>query len=52
MRYSESEVGTVSIDGVAASDVVIPDDAQETAAVLAEAAALGRAVSPLISSLT
>ena len=58
MRYSESEasrslplaksnVGTVSVDGVAASSFVVPGDAQETAAFLAEAAALGRAVSPV-----
>ncbi|HEX2280777.1 MAG TPA: FAD-binding protein, partial [Thermomicrobiales bacterium] len=54
MPYSESEVGsrqpsveTISIDGVLASEVVVPGDAEETAAVLAEAAALGRAVSPV-----
>jgi glycolate oxidase FAD binding subunit len=58
MPYSESEVGrslpmakslgeTVSIDGIVASEVVVPGDAEETAAFLAEAAALGRAVSPV-----
>ena len=49
MPYSESEVGrslplakseveTVSIDGIVASEVVVPGDAQETAECLAEAA--------------
>jgi glycolate oxidase FAD binding subunit len=54
MPYSESEVGsrqppveTVSIDGIVASEVVVPGDAEETAAFLAEAVALGRAVSPV-----
>src|SRR5215203_3452263 len=58
MPYSESEagrslplakstVGTVSVDGVAAPSFLVPGDAQETAAFLAEAAALGRAVSPV-----
>jgi glycolate oxidase FAD binding subunit len=58
MPYSESEagrslplakstVGTVSVDGVAAPSFLVPGDAQETAAFLAEASALGRAVSPL-----
>jgi glycolate oxidase FAD binding subunit len=58
MPYNESGVGrslplaksgvrAVSIDGVVASDVVVPGDAQETAAVLAEAAARGRAVAPV-----
>jgi glycolate oxidase FAD binding subunit len=54
MPYRESEVGSrrsevrvVSIDGVAVSDVLVPGNAQETADILAEAAALGRAVSPL-----
>ena len=58
MPYSESEVGrplplaksdvrTVSIDGVAVSEVLVPGDAQETAEALAEAATSGRAVSPV-----
>jgi glycolate oxidase FAD binding subunit len=54
MPYKESEVGSrksevgiVSVDGVVASEVVVPDDAQETAECLAEAAALGRAVTPV-----
>jgi glycolate oxidase FAD binding subunit len=54
MPYSESEVGSrksevgiVSIDGVVASEIVVPDDAQQTAEFLAEAAALGHAVSPV-----
>src|SRR5215208_26154 len=54
MRYSESEVGsrkselhTVSIDGTVASEFVAPDDAQETAEVLATAAGLGQAVAPV-----
>jgi glycolate oxidase FAD binding subunit len=54
MPYSESEVGSrqpsvenVSIDGIVASEVVVPSDAEETADVLADAAAVGRAVSPV-----
>ncbi len=58
MPYSESGVGrslplaksgvrAVSIDGIVASEIVVPGDARETAAILAEAAALGRAVSPV-----
>src|SRR5215207_8192824 len=58
MPFNESEVGrslplaksecrTVSIDGVVASDVVVPAGPQETAAFLAEAANLGRAVTPV-----
>jgi glycolate oxidase FAD binding subunit len=58
MPYSESEagralplaksnVGSASVDGVTASSFLVPGDAQETAAFLAEAAALGRAVSPV-----
>jgi glycolate oxidase FAD binding subunit len=58
MPFNESEVGrslplaksecrTVSIDGVVASDVVVPAGPQETAAFLAEAADLGRAVTPV-----
>jgi glycolate oxidase FAD binding subunit len=47
-----SETGSVKnrvllVDGVVAPDVVVPGDAQETAAALAEAAALGRAVTPV-----
>src|SRR5215212_11353391 len=47
MPFNESECRTVSIDGVVASDVVVPGDSQETAAFLAEAANLGRAVTPV-----
>lgn len=54
MRSSESEVGSresgvksLSIDGVTASDVVVPDGAQATADVLAEAEARGHAVAPV-----
>ncbi|MGH2617095.1 MAG: FAD-binding protein, partial [Thermomicrobiales bacterium] len=54
MPYNESGVGSresgagaVSIDGVAARDVVVPDDAQAAADVLADAAGLGRAVAPV-----
>ncbi len=54
MLYSESEVGSrksevggVSIDGVTAGDVVIPDDAEGVAIILAEAAAVGHAVAPV-----
>jgi len=54
MLFNESEVGsrelgvrTVSVDGVVASDVVVPGDPQETAAFLSEAADLGRAVTPV-----
>jgi glycolate oxidase FAD binding subunit len=54
MRSSESEVESrksevqlLSIDGVAASDVVAPDDAQATAEVLAEAETRGHAVAPV-----
>ena len=47
LPLAKSEVGTVSIDGVVASEFVVPGDSQETAAVLAEAAALGRAVTPV-----
>jgi glycolate oxidase FAD binding subunit len=58
MRYSESEVRrslpltksdvrSVSIDGVVASDVVAPGNAQETAEALAAIAALDRAVAPV-----
>ena len=36
-----------TIDGVVASEVVVPGDPRETAAFLAEAAALGHAVSPV-----
>jgi glycolate oxidase FAD binding subunit len=43
----ESGVRTVSIDGVVASEVVVPGDARETAAALAEAAAHGKAVTPV-----
>ena len=47
-----SETGSVKnrvllVDGVVAPDVVVPGDAQETAAALAEAAALGRALTPV-----
>lgn len=54
MRSSESEVGSrksngesLTIDGVTASDVIAPDDAQATADVLAEAEARGQAVAPV-----
>lgn len=54
MPYSESEVGSrqpsvenVSIDGLFPSEVVVPGNAEEMAAFLAEATALGRAVSPV-----
>jgi glycolate oxidase FAD binding subunit len=58
MRYSESDIGrslplaksdvpTVSIDGIVASDVVAPSDAHEAAEALAALAALGQAVAPL-----
>jgi glycolate oxidase FAD binding subunit len=43
----ESEVGTVSIDGIATSAVLVPGDGQETAEALAEAASHGHAVSPV-----
>jgi glycolate oxidase FAD binding subunit len=47
VESQELDVITVSIDGIAASAVLIPDDSQETAELLAEAGALGRAVSPV-----
>jgi glycolate oxidase FAD binding subunit len=54
MPCSESEVGsrksgvrTVSIDGIVASDIIVPADAQEAAEALATAADLGRAVAPV-----
>jgi glycolate oxidase FAD binding subunit len=58
MPFSESDVGrplplakskvkSVSIDGIVASEIVVPGDAQQTAEFLAEAAALGRVVSPV-----
>ena len=58
MRYNESEVkrslplaeskvGVVSIDGIAASQVVAPGDPQEVAEALAAIAALGQAVAPV-----
>jgi glycolate oxidase FAD binding subunit len=58
MRYSESDFGrslplarsevrTVSIDGIVASEVVAPSDAHEAAEALAALAALGQAVAPL-----
>jgi glycolate oxidase FAD binding subunit len=58
MRYSESEVGgslplarsevrTVSIDGIVASETVAPSNAHEAAEALAAIAALGQAVSPV-----
>jgi glycolate oxidase FAD binding subunit len=58
MPYSESEVGrslppansdvrSVSIDGIVASDVVAPNNAQEAAEALAAIAALGQAVAPV-----
>jgi glycolate oxidase FAD binding subunit len=43
----ESEVITVSIDGIATSAVLVPGDAQEAAEALADAAIHGRAVSPV-----
>jgi glycolate oxidase FAD binding subunit len=43
----KSEVGTVSIDGIVASDVVAPGNAQEAAEALAALAALDSAVAPL-----
>ncbi|MDF2760932.1 MAG: glycolate oxidase subunit glcE [Thermomicrobiales bacterium] len=58
MPYSESGVGRslplaksgveiVSIDGIVPSEILVPDDAQETAEVLASAAGLGKAVAPV-----
>lgn len=54
MRCSESEVGgrksevgSLSVDGVMASDIVVPDDEQAAADVLAEAEARGHAVAPV-----
>ena len=54
MRSSEAGGGrraagvdALSIDGVAASDVVVPGDAQETAEMLSEAEARGHAVAPV-----
>jgi glycolate oxidase FAD binding subunit len=41
------DVGTVFVDGVAASDVLVPGDAKEAAEALAEATGRGRAVSPV-----
>ena len=39
--------GQIAVDGVAASEFAVPGDAQETADALAEAAALGKAVTPI-----
>ena len=47
MRYSESEIRTAAIDGIVASEVVAPGNAQEAAEALAAAAALGQAVAPV-----
>jgi glycolate oxidase FAD binding subunit len=47
LPLAKSEVGTVSIDGIATSAVLVPGDGQETAEALAEAAIHGRAVSPV-----
>jgi glycolate oxidase FAD binding subunit len=47
MRSRESEVESVTVDGVAASNIVVPEDPQATAAVLAEAEARGHAVAPV-----
>jgi glycolate oxidase FAD binding subunit len=47
MPYREPELGTVSIDSVASSAVLVPGDAQETAEALAQAATRGHAVSPV-----
>jgi glycolate oxidase FAD binding subunit len=44
---AKSEVGTVSIDGIVASDVVAPGNAQDAAEALAAIAALDSAVAPL-----
>src|SRR5215217_476266 len=58
MPFNESEVGrslplaksecrTVSIEGIVASEIVVPENALETAVVLAEAADLDRAITPV-----
>jgi glycolate oxidase FAD binding subunit len=47
MRYSESQVRTAAIDGIVATEVVAPGNAQEAAEALAAAAALGQAVIPV-----
>ena len=49
MPFSAGRVknGAVAVDGVIAPEVVVPDDAQEAADMLAEAAAQGRAVTPV-----
>jgi glycolate oxidase FAD binding subunit len=58
MPYSESGVGRslplaksgaeiISIDGILPSQILVPEDAQETADVLASAAGLGQAVAPV-----
>src|SRR5918995_7866 len=47
LPLAESKVGVVSIDGIAASHVVAPGDAQEVAEALAAIAALGHAVAPV-----
>jgi glycolate oxidase FAD binding subunit len=39
--------GQITVDGVLASEFAIPEDAQGTAEMLAEAAALGKAVTPI-----
>jgi glycolate oxidase FAD binding subunit len=47
VRSRKSEVRTVSIDGIVASDVLAPSNTQEAAEALATAAARGRAVAPV-----
>jgi glycolate oxidase FAD binding subunit len=47
LPLAKSEVRTVSVDGIVSSEIVVPENAQETADVLAEAADFGRAVTPV-----
>ena len=47
MPFNDSDVRTVSIDGIVASDFIAPGDAQEAAQALAATAALGQAVTPV-----
>src|SRR5687767_7320772 len=47
LPLAKSEVRSVSIDGVVASEFIVPANAQEAAEALATAADLGRAVAPV-----